>query len=56
LASLFTVLPPDIDPLHAPSVPEHSQGIHEVDTMLDEVGLSLRLVPLEHHAEYTDYP
>jgi len=48
LPSLLAVLPPDIDTFDATSVTEHLQGIHEVDTMLDEVGLSLRLIPLEH--------
>jgi len=48
LPSLLSVLSSPIDPLDAKRISEDLHGIHEVDAMLDEVGFSLPLVPLEH--------
>jgi len=48
LPSLLSVLSSLIDPLDAKRISKDPQSIHEIDAMLDEVGFSLRLVPLEH--------
>ena len=56
LSSLLGVLPSLVDPLDAKWIGEDIQGIHKVDAVLDEVGFQLRLVPLEHRPDCTDYP
>ena len=45
---LLAVLTSPVDPLYLQQVCENLQGIHEVDTVLDEVDFPLPLVPLEH--------
>ena len=52
LPSLLGVLSSLVDPLDALWISEDLQGVREVDAVLGEVGVSLRLVPLEHRTPY----
>ena len=56
LSSLLGVFSSLVDSLDAKWISKDLQGIHEIDAMLDEVGFSLRLVPLEHPSLYTESP
>jgi hypothetical protein len=53
LPPLFAVPPSLVSAFDTLGIPEYLQGVREVHTVVDDVGVTLRLVPLERYTAYT---